>query len=61
MFWDCLERLAVLELPGWYLGAGCIAQTVWNAAHGKAPGSDIHHGAVTTIPASSNRSKWATL
>ena len=40
-FWDCLERLSVLELPGWYLGAGCVAQTVWNAAHGKAPGSDI--------------------
>jgi len=30
---ECLERLAVLGLPNWYLGGGCIAQTVWNVAH----------------------------
>lgn len=30
---ECLERLAVLDLPNWYLGGGCIAQTVWNVAH----------------------------
>jgi hypothetical protein len=30
-----------LNLPGWYLGAGCVAQTVWNLAHGKPPGEDI--------------------
>ena len=29
-----LERLPDLELPDWYIGAGCIAQTVWNSAHG---------------------------
>ena len=29
-----LERVPSLGLPGWYLGAGCIAQTVWNALHG---------------------------
>jgi hypothetical protein len=32
--YECLRRLAVLDLPDWYLGAGCIAQTIWNAAHG---------------------------
>ena len=41
VLWDCLDRLSALELPNWYLGAGCVAQTVWNAAHGKALGSDI--------------------
>jgi hypothetical protein len=30
---ECLERLAGLDLPNWYLGGGCIAQTVWNVAH----------------------------
>jgi len=30
-----------LNLPAWYLGAGCVAQTIWNRAHGKAPGADI--------------------
>ncbi|MBU4316863.1 MAG: nucleotidyltransferase family protein [Proteobacteria bacterium] len=25
-----LERASGLDLPNWYLGAGCIAQTVWN-------------------------------
>lgn len=29
-----LERTPSLELPDWYLGAGCLVQTVWNAAHG---------------------------
>ena len=51
---DCLERILkqnktikrVLELapqlqmPNWYLGAGCIAQTVWNVHHG----FDLNHG-----------------
>ena len=39
--WECLERIAALDLPGWYLGAGCVTQTVWNAAHGKPPGADV--------------------
>ena len=30
---ECLQRLASLDLPNWYLGGGCIAQTVWNVAH----------------------------
>jgi len=29
-----LERASELNMPNWYLGAGCLAQTVWNAAHG---------------------------
>lgn len=29
-----LRRLAKLGLPDWYLGAGVVAQTVWNHAHG---------------------------
>jgi uncharacterized protein len=31
-----LDRVPVLGLPDWYLGAGAVAQTVWNAAHGFA-------------------------
>jgi uncharacterized protein len=33
--------VSALALPGWYLGAGCIAQTVWNLAHSKPPGVGI--------------------
>jgi hypothetical protein len=29
-----LDRAAHLLLPDWYLGAGCIAQTIWNQLHG---------------------------
>jgi hypothetical protein len=32
-----LERAPALELSDWYLGAGGVAQTVWNDAHGFAP------------------------
>jgi uncharacterized protein len=38
---ECLDRLARLELPNWYLGGGCIAQTVWNVAHGNPPATGI--------------------
>lgn len=41
VLWECLERLEVLGLPDCYLGAGCIAQTVWNAAHDKPPAAGI--------------------
>lgn len=41
VLWECLHRLPALELPDWYLGAGCIAQTVWNLAHGKPLNDDI--------------------
>ena len=35
-----LERASALELPDWYLGAGGVAQTVWNHEHG----FDAQHG-----------------
>jgi hypothetical protein len=36
-----LDRLTAIALPDWYLGAGCVAQTVWNVAHGFAPNHGI--------------------
>jgi hypothetical protein len=39
--WECVQRLASLRLPSWYLGAGCIAQTIWNVAHAKSSTVDI--------------------
>lgn len=30
---EILTRAQKLNLPSWYLGAGCIAQTVWNHFH----------------------------
>ena len=41
VLWECLHRLPALALPDWYLGAGCIVQTVWNLAHGKPSNDDI--------------------
>jgi len=38
---ECLERLAGLDLPNWYLGGGCIAQTVWNVAHSRPAATGI--------------------
>jgi hypothetical protein len=32
-----LERAAATALPSWYLGAGGVAQSVWNHLHGFAP------------------------
>ncbi len=32
-----LDRVERLEVPEWYLSAGCIAQTVWNLGHGFEP------------------------
>ena len=31
---EVLARVPVLGLPNWYLGAGAVAQTVWNGLHG---------------------------
>ena len=31
---EILDRAHELNLPQWHLGAGCIAQTVWNSMHG---------------------------
>jgi hypothetical protein len=36
-----LDGGEALGLPNWYLGAGAVAQAVWNAAHHRAPGSDV--------------------
>jgi hypothetical protein len=36
-----LELAPRLGLPHWYLGAGCIAQTVWNLAHREDAGSHV--------------------
>lgn len=38
---ECLARLPGLALPNWYLGAGCLAQSVWNRAHSRPPAADI--------------------
>jgi hypothetical protein len=32
---EVLERAAGLRLPGWYLTAGCVFQTVWNVVTGR--------------------------
>ena len=31
---EILKRAGVLQMPNWYLAAGCISQTAWNAFHG---------------------------
>jgi hypothetical protein len=36
-----LDRAPLLKLPNWYLGAGCIAQTVWNELHSFPPSNHI--------------------
>jgi hypothetical protein len=38
---EVLRRAPDLQVPNWYLGAGCVAQTVWNAAHGFEPSFGI--------------------
>ncbi|OIK25830.1 nucleotidyltransferase family protein [Streptomyces malaysiense] len=38
---DVLGRAAELGLPGWYLTAGCLFQTVWNVVTGRPPGHGI--------------------
>src|SRR5947209_14381904 len=36
-----LARAAGLGLPGWYLVAGCLYQTVWNVITGQPPEAGI--------------------
>ena len=36
-----LDLAAGLDLPGWYLLAGCLYQTVWNVVAGEPPESGI--------------------
>ena len=38
---EVLTRAAVLGLPGWYLVAGCLYQTVWNIVTGQPPEAGI--------------------
>ncbi|MGW6933796.1 nucleotidyltransferase family protein [Lentzea sp. NPDC054927] len=38
---EVLRRAAELDLPGWYLTAGCVFQTVWNVVTGRPPTEGI--------------------
>jgi len=38
---DVLARAAGMELPGWYMAAGCLYQTVWNVVTGQPPEAGI--------------------
>jgi hypothetical protein len=38
---EVLARAAVVDLPGWYLTAGCVFQTVWNVVTGRPPATGI--------------------
>lgn len=38
---DVLSRTATMDLPGWYLTAGCLFQTVWNVVTGRPPNQGI--------------------
>ena len=38
---DVLARAAAMDLPGWYLVAGCLYQTVWNVVTGQLPQAGI--------------------
>jgi hypothetical protein len=38
---EVLARAVVMNLPGWYLVAGCLYQTVWNVVTGHPPESGI--------------------
>src|SRR5262249_12485022 len=34
---EILQKAPSLAMANWYLGAGCVAQTVWNVLHGFEP------------------------
>jgi len=38
---EVLARAATMRLPGWYLVAGCLYQTVWNVVTGQPPSTGI--------------------
>jgi hypothetical protein len=38
---EVLSRAGVMALPGWYLTAGCLYQTVWNVVTGQPPEAGI--------------------
>lgn len=41
IFVEVLARAATLKLPGWYLTAGCVFQTVWNVVTDRPPTAGI--------------------
>lgn len=41
MLTEVINRAAMLDLPGWYVTAGCLYQTVWNVVTGRPPAGDI--------------------
>ena len=41
MLTEVINRAALLDLPGWYVTAGCLYQTVWNVVTGRPPASGI--------------------
>ncbi len=38
---EVLARSEQLALPGWYLAAGCVVQTIWNVVTGRPPTDGI--------------------
>ncbi|MCX4918734.1 nucleotidyltransferase family protein [Streptomyces sp. NBC_00687] len=38
---EVMNRAATMELPGWYVTAGCLFQTVWNVVTDRPPTSGI--------------------
>lgn len=38
---DVLGRARELDLPQWYLAAGCVVQTAWNVLTGREPAQGI--------------------
>lgn len=38
---EVLDRAVAMDLPGWYLVAGCLYQTVWNVVTGQPPEAGI--------------------
>lgn len=38
---EILGKAPLLQMPNWYLAAGCISQTVWNTLHGFDPNYGI--------------------
>ena len=41
MLTEVINRAAMLDLPGWYVTAGCLYQTVWNVVTGRPPSGGI--------------------
>jgi uncharacterized protein len=38
---EVLSRAAAFDLPGWYVAAGCLSQTVWNVLSDRPAGAGI--------------------